>query len=435
MDAAGELQIESKSESEGERKHARQTEPTMKPKTFMLIAGEPSGDLLAAELIHALRAEFAAAAPVFTTDYQPLPAALEPCFIGAGGPLMAKAGVRLACDLTEHSVIGFSDVVRNILKFRRLLRRLYDLALEHQPDAIVCVDFSGFNRRLAHAVKTYVRKRLDWFHDWDPRIVQYVSPQVWASREGRARQMAYDYDLLLSIFPFERDWYAKHVPKLRVEFVGHPIVDRYGALPTEPRRADLTPGVVLLPGSRPAELARHIPVMLRAFELLGADASIAPAAPKLRALMVMPNEPLAQMARSFQPPDSVSIQVGDLATALSAARLAIACTGTVTMECAWFGVSTVALYKTSWTTYQVAKRLVKVPYLAMPNLLAGEELFPEFIQTSATAENIAQAARVLLRDDARRARIKTKLAEIIASLGPPGAARRAAGYLRAVLYR
>lgn len=409
----------------------------MKPKTFMLIAGEPSGDLLAAELVQALRLELAAGAPVPTTDYQPLHASLEPRFIGAGGPLMTKTGVRLAFDLTEHSVIGFSDVVRNIRKFRRLLRQLYDLALERQPDVIVCVDFSGFNRRLTHALKAYVRNRLDWFHDWDPKIVQYVSPQVWASREGRARQMANDYDLLLSIFPFEKDWYAKRVPKLRVEFVGHPIIDRYAGLSPAPRPSGPTAALVLLPGSRPAELARHVPVMFQTIELLtsrgASSAALSAAIP--HAVMVLPTEPLAQLARSFHPPKSVTIQVGGVAAALSAADVAIACTGTVTMECAWFGIPTVALYKTSWTTYQVAKRLVKVPCLAMPNLLAGEGLFPEFIQNAATPENIAQAASALLQDDARQARIKAKLAKIVASLGPPGANRRAAQAICALLGR
>src|SRR5213075_992598 len=126
-------------------------------------------------------------------------------FFGAGGPHMAAAGIELAMDLTAHSVTGISDVLKNLGKFRRLLRELYDLALAREPDVIICVDFSGFNRRFAHAIKQYTRTRQDWFHDWDPKIVQYVSPQVWASRESRIYQMAKNFDLVLSIFPFERD--------------------------------------------------------------------------------------------------------------------------------------------------------------------------------------------------------------------------------------
>ena len=194
----------------------------------MLIAGEASGDMLAAELVRALRQEFAEAEAIPTTDYQPLHTGLEPRFFGAGGPQMASAGVNLAFDMTAHAIIGLSEAMKNYLKFRRLFRQLFRLALERQPDAIICVDFSEFNRRFAHALRQYTRGHADWFHDWDPRIIRYISPQVWASREGRAFEMARDYDLVLSIFPFEKEWYAKRVPELRVEFVGHPIVDRYG---------------------------------------------------------------------------------------------------------------------------------------------------------------------------------------------------------------
>lgn len=389
----------------------------------MVIAGEASGDMLAAELVRALREEYAEAKAIPTTDYQPLHTGLEPRFFGAGGPRMAAAGVDLAFDMTEHSVIGLFEVLQHYFKFRRLFRHLYQLALTRQPDAIICVDFSGFNRRFAHAVKQYTRTHADWFHDWHPRLIQYVSPQVWASREGRAYQMARDYDLVLSIFPFEKDWYAKRVPQLPVEFVGHPIADRYGerGRAEGERRADkASPLVLLLPGSRPSELHRHLPVINGALDLLRAKV------PGLRARMVLPNEDLARQARAFRPPASLEVRIGGLPDSLAEADLAIASTGTVTTECAYFGVPTVALYKTSWGTWQIARRIVKVKYGAMPNLLADEEIFPEFIQDAATPDNLARAAAELLRDDSRRAKVKAKLAEVVASLGEPGATSRAA---------
>jgi len=393
------------------------------PKSYMVIAGEASGDMLAAELVRALREEYAEAKAIPTTDYQPLHTGLEPRFFGAGGPRMAAAGVDLAFDMTEHSVIGLFEVLQHYFKFRRLFRHLYQLALTRQPDAIICVDFSGFNRRFAHAVKQYTRTHADWFHDWHPRLIQYVSPQVWASREGRAYQMARDYDLVLSIFPFEKDWYAKRVPQLPVEFVGHPIADRYGerGRAEGERRADkASPLVLLLPGSRPSELHRHLPVINGALDLLRAKV------PGLRARMVLPNEDLARQARAFRPPASLEVRIGGLPDSLAEADLAIASTGTVTTECAYFGVPTVALYKTSWGTWQIARRIVKVKYGAMPNLLADEEIFPEFIQDAATPDNLARAAAELLRDDSRRAKVKAKLAEVVASLGEPGATSRAA---------
>ena len=389
----------------------------------MLIAGEASGDVLAAELVRALRAELAEIESIPTADYQPLHASLEARFFGAGGPRMAAAGVDLAFDMTAHSVIGLSEALKHYLKFRRLFYQLFRLALERQPDAIICVDFSGFNRRFAHAIRQYTRGRNDWFHDWNPRIIQYVSPQVWASREGRAYQMARDYDAVLSIFPFEKQWYAKRVPQLRVEFVGHPIAERYGegrAVRGEGRGATGAPMLLLLPGSRTSELARHLPVMI------GALASIRAQLPNLRVRMILPNENLAQQAKALGLPVDLEVQVGGLPESLAEADVAIASTGTVTTECAYFGVPTVALYKTSWSTYQIARRIVKVKYLAMPNLLANEEVFPEFIQGAASPENIARATLELLRDEGRRARVKSKLAEVVASLGGPGAMRRAA---------
>ena len=401
----------------------------MKPKTFMLIAGEASGDLLAAELVAALREHSAILQP---------PA--SPVFFGAGGPKMAAAGVELAFDLTQHSVIGVSDVLKNILKFRRLFNQLLTLAIERQPDVIIGVDYGGFNLRFGQAVKRYVRGNP--FSNWNPKIVQFVSPQVWASRPGRADKLARDYDLLLSIFPFEKDWYAQRVPKLRVEFVGHPMIGRFtnDDLSTTRRkleagrsRGDETqtiekletphavsykPKILLLPGSRKSELQRHLPVMLDALK------TIQEKLPSAKAKMVLPNPALVQLAKALGA--NMEIQIGELPWALADTDVAIASTGTVTMECAFFDVPTVTLYKTSWLTYQIARRIVTVKSLTMPNLLAGEMVYPEFIQHDATPGNLSRAALELLQDESRRQKIKAELAKIIASLGEPGAAGRAA---------
>ena len=185
----------------------------------MLIAGEASGDLLAAELVEALKPKLLELQSAPTEDVQPRRTALAPQFFGAGGPRMAAAGVDLAFDLTQHSVLGVSDVLKNLRKFRRLFQQLLHLAIERQPDVIIGVDYGGFNLRFARAVRRQMRQRAGWFGGWNPKLVQFVSPQVWASRPGRAGQMARTHDLLLSIFPFEKEWYAHHAPKLRVEFL------------------------------------------------------------------------------------------------------------------------------------------------------------------------------------------------------------------------
>ena len=167
----------------------------MTRKRFMLIAGEASGDLLAAELVKALKQ---------LPGVQAMP--FPPEFFGAGGPKLAEAGVNLAIDLTQHSVIGLFDALKKYSEFKRIFGQLFQLALEREPDVIICVDFSGFNRRFAHAIRKHVRARERIFFNWKPKIVQYVSPQVWASRPDRAYQLAEDIDLLLSIFPFEKEW-------------------------------------------------------------------------------------------------------------------------------------------------------------------------------------------------------------------------------------
>ena len=204
----------------------------------MVIAGEPSGDTLAAELVRSLRATWAEKAARPSADLQPLETGLAPRFFGAGGARMAEAGVELAFDMTQHAVVGLVEVLRNYGKFKRLFNQLLQLAIDRQPDAILCVDFSGFNRRFANAVKSGVRRQHGPFKNWNPKIVQFVSPQVWASRPGRALAMARDFDLVLSIFPFEKAWYAEHAPGLPVEFVGHPIVDRYAKAATGAGVAD-----------------------------------------------------------------------------------------------------------------------------------------------------------------------------------------------------
>jgi len=394
----------------------------------MVIAGEASGDVLAAELVEALRVELQSTPPTETADRQPLRTGLAPQFFGAGGPRLQAAGVQLAFDLTAHAIVGLAEALRDYLKFKRFFGQLLRLALERQPDVILLVDFSGFNRRFAGAIQRCVRARSGPFRNWRPRIVYYVSPQVWASRPGRALALACDVDLLLSIFPFEKAWYARRVPCLRVEFVGHPLVDRYGSVARWPATVagqSAVPLVLLLPGSRVAELRRHLPVLLAAAKQLAAQLPV-------RFLMILPNEELLAQTRNqaLSALPELQIQAGGLAQALAEADLAIAKSGTITLECACFGVPAVVFYKTSWPNFLVGRLGVTVSYLAMPNLLAGEMVYPEFIQNRATAGNIAREALHLLTNPHRRQTLKDKLARVVQSLGPPGAGQRAA---RAIL--
>lgn len=384
----------------------------------MFIAGEASGDTLGAELVKALRT---GSAPLQSRESEPESEsapfkrdANDFTFFGAGGPKMAEAGVDLAFDLSAYAVVGIVEVVRNYSKFKAFFDQLIQLALNRKPDVLVLIDYPGFNLRFAKAIKQKSRE----ISGWDLKLVYYVSPQIWAWHESRIHQIAHDIDLLLSIFPFEKDWYAARKPDFKVEFVGHPLIDRYAQRHfDQPAPADR---LLLLPGSRERELRKHLPPMIPAAQRLAREE-------KIPVLMVLPHERLKTTAQAhLANAPEITLQIGNLEQALTAATAAIASSGTVTMECAYFGVPTVVLYRTSWSTYWLGRRFIRVKYLAMPNLLADRPIYPEFIQSQASEQNLYSAARELLTSEPKRAAIKTALQQVIASLGPPGASHRAA---------
>lgn len=375
----------------------------------MLIAGDPSGDLAAAELVGALRRRF-----------HPF----QPQFIGSGGPAMRKAGVALFHDLTVHSVIGL-EILRKALFFREVLATLKREARTRTVDAVIGIDYSGFNLRFAEAIARETRGSSRAFANWRPRLVQYISPQVWASRPGRAKRMEACLDLLLTILPFEPDWFAEHAPNLSVVHVGHPLADRHsrGDSQADPIRKD-PPLLVLLPGSRPGELARHLPVMIPAALRVQRETGA-------RIRFVLPRESLEPLVRRLLP-DALhaTTHIDQLSASLREASVAMASTGTVTLECAWHGVPTVALYRTSLLTYAVGRRIVTVKHLAMPNILAGGPVIPEFVQDMATPDRLAEAAIGYLQDPKRSAETRRRLLELASTLGGPGTADRAAGAIQ-----
>jgi lipid-A-disaccharide synthase len=382
------------------------------PLSFMLIAGEASGDTLGAELVKALRSE---------------PGGDKFQFFGAGGPKLAAAGAKLAFDLTAHAVVGIVEVLKNYGKFRGFFHQLLNLALEKKPDYIILIDYPGFNLRFAKSLKQKIRSLNSSGkagENWSPKIIYYVSPQIWAWHESRIHQITRDIDLMLAIFPFEKAWYAARKPNFKVEFVGHPLVDRYA--PEKERLAALQkePTLLLLPGSRVREIKKHLPVMLEAARRITAEQ-------KIRLRVVLPSPSMQNLARSVADLFGVAVQTSELATALASATAAIAASGTVTMECAYFQVPTVVIYKTSWSTYLLGRAFIGVKHLAMPNLLADRQIYPEYIQTQANPENIYHATKDLLNNPARRAAIKTQLQDVITTLGSPGASHRAA---RAILH-
>ena len=380
----------------------------MRPIQLMLLAGEPSGDALGAELVSAIKRQVVGQ--------------VHPHCFGLGGPRLKEAGVELLEDMTRHTVFGLVEALRRYPIFKRLLQRALKAAQTRRPDIILLIDFGGFNLRFAKALRKALNNESGPFHNWHPKIIYYVPPQVWASREGRARTLSETVDQVISIFPFERDWYEARFPQLPVTFVGDPMASCFpNPLQVNPRVPLPDPErelrIAILPGSRQQEVDRHLPLMLQALEKIQMHRAA-------RATVVTPTLELVKAHQSLGS-DRVHWQVGELHAVLRKADLAIASSGTVTRECAYLRIPTVVIYKLSWLTYQIARRIVKVRYIAMPNLLADQMLFPELIQEAATPTAIAQEALQLCQPEARGT-FEKALERVVLSLGPPGAAQRAA---------
>jgi lipid-A-disaccharide synthase len=326
---------------------------------------------------------------------------------------MASAGQDQLLDLSAHAVLGLAEVLKKYLKFRGFRDQILDLARRERPDAIVLIDFSGFNLRISPAL----RRDLP-----GTRIIYYISPQVWASRAGRVKAMQRDIDLVLSILPFEKDWYARTAPGFRVQWVGHPALDRIRTN----ELAEASPNsIALLPGSRRTEVEKHLPVLWEAALIMGRNQT------GLKFVLLSPNETiqaysLKLLARLPAPNFAFEHNVGYAASHLSRSALALVASGTASLECALVGVPQVVVYRVHPLTYAVGKRVVTVKFLSIINVMAGERVLPEFVQDDLTPAAVAQEALELLNNPQRRDAMKRRVAEIVATLGEPGASQRAA---------
>ncbi len=364
---------------------------------IMISCGEPSGDLYAGALTAALRAE------------RP-----EVDVFGFGGEHLRAAGGRLVGDYHGLAVTGLTEAVRVLPQSVMVLRRLTAAARDLRPDALVVIDFPDFNFRLMAAVK-----RLG------VPVIYYVTPQIWAWRQGRMKSMQRQVDLALPIFPFEAALYREAgVP---VQFVGHPLVDM--AVATTPRAElaaacgldPMAPIVALLPGSRANELRQLLPVMAGAVPLIRAAV---PAAQFVVARA--PNLPRELFAALDGVVPSAAVVAGRADDVLAASDVVMTASGTATVQAALHERPMVVLYKLSPLTYALGRRFVRVDTFAMANLVAGARVVPELIQDDCTPERAAAETVSFLTDRDRWTRVHATLAETRARLGPPGASARAA---------
>ncbi len=365
--------------------------------TIYFVAGEVSADNHGAALMRSLRG-------------------LDPevKFIGRGGPQMQQvAGAQFKNWIGDAAVLGLWEVLRKYGYFREQFRQTLDEIQGSKPDAVVLIDYPGFNLRLARAL----RRQSDTV-----KTIYYISPQVWAWNRGRIKKMARFIDLVLCIFPFEADLYA--TSGLRAVFVGHPMIERLETqkIPTH-RDQNL---IGLFPGSRSREVRKIFPVMIEAARRLSQFN------PTLRFQVAAASEGLARemdeiMGRKqLAGPESLEIAVGQTAAIMQRAFVGMVASGSATLEAAYFGMPFVLIYKVAWPTYVAARLVVNVDFLGMPNLLAGKKVVPEFIQHEAKPDAIVAAVRLLMEDSPARERMISEFEMTTSKLGGTGASERAA---------
>jgi lipid-A-disaccharide synthase len=336
-------------------------------------------------------------------------------FIGRGGPQMQKiAGDQFRNWIGDAAVLGLWEVLRKYGYFREQFHETLREILESKPDAVVLIDYPGFNLRLARALRRQSPRQ---------KIIYYISPQVWAWNRGRIKKMARFIDLVLCIFPFESDLYNKS--GLRAVFVGHPMIERLQLRKIETQREPNLIG--LFPGSRMREVRKIFPVMIETARLL------LQTKPTLRFEVAAAAEELAEeMSPAIGALDQlhdgqiIQIKVGETAQIMQRAWAGIVASGSATLEAAYFRMPLVLIYKVAWPTYLAARLVVNVKYLGMPNLLAGKEVVPEFIQHHAKSGAVAKAVRRLVEDACAREHMISEFDAIMAKLGRGGASEKAA---------
>jgi lipid-A-disaccharide synthase len=358
-------------------------------KTIFISAGEASGEHYGALLISALQQKLNDSAQTVS-------------FFGMGGERMRSAGLECVVRAEEMAVMGFTEVVRHLPRIYGEFRRLKKAIRARRPAVAVLIDFPGFHFKLAEAL-----------HREGVPVLYFVSPQLWAWKKKRIRLVQKYIDKMLVIFPFEEAFYREH--GVEAEFVGHPLAEL--PLPSISRvefaaASDLDPAkmwIGLLPGSRPKEIRELLPTMLEAAQkLAGSFEFILPLAPTLNPAQ---QEEVRRLIAQYGSGLSIRL-VRDARAALQHARASIVASGTATVEAALVGNPFVVVYRVSALTYAIAKRVVKVPHVAMANLIAGKRVVPELIQSDFTAENIVQQLAPLIVEGPARQSMMEELQRV-----------------------
>jgi lipid-A-disaccharide synthase len=374
------------------------------PPTLLLSAGEASGDMYAAQLAAELKKR------------------MDVNIFGMGGPQMRAAGVEVVTDYSEVAVLGITEIISHLPSLVRAMRRLVSEARKRKPTLAILTDFPGFHLRLSRKLKPLGVKN-----------VYFVCPQFWAWRPWRVRIVRRRFAQALCIFPFEEKFYGDAgVP---TKFIGHPLVGAVSASETRAQFAQrhgldpALPIVTLLPGSRPGEIARHLPTMLAACgELRQNQGKVS------FVIAVAPGVNISEINRMVSVSGVCAAVVQEQTyNALAAADAALVCSGTATIEAALLDVPMGVVYKVTPITAALAKPLVRTKFFSMVNLIAGREVVRELIQDDFTPQACSQQLARLLGSAEARQELRQGLAEIREKLGPPGAVERAAEEIVALL--
>jgi lipid-A-disaccharide synthase len=372
---------------------------------ILVVAGEASGDLHGARLIHALR----------RLDARVI---VE----GMGGSQMAAAGACLLADAGQTAVVGLTELWEKRRALQDALQRLRRHLRRARPALLVCIDFPDFNLLLARTA-----------HRLGIPVCYFISPQIWAWRRGRIRTIRRLVRKMLVLFPFEEAMYKQ--AGVDVTFVGHPLLDALAQVPSrEACRAALAvdaraPVLGLLPGSRLAEVRRHLPLFLEAGLRLRAIH------PRLVLLLgIAPTlDRAAVEAEVAASPVGPAVVTASTYQVIRAADLLLAVSGTVTLEAAVLGTPMIIAYRLGTLSWLLARLLVRVRFIGLPNLIAGHGIVPELIQFDATPKRLADTAREILESPERQTQMRRALADVKARLGTPGATERAAREVLALL--
>jgi lipid-A-disaccharide synthase len=351
---------------------------------YYIIAGEASGDLHGSNLIKELKKLDASA------DIR--------CW---GGDLMAQAGGHVVKHYRDLAFMGFAEVVKNLGTILKNLKFCKEDILQFKPDALILIDYPGFNLRIAK-----------WAKQQGIKVIYYISPQVWAWKENRVKQMKQNIDKMIIIIPFEKD-YFKNKWNWEAEYVGHPlaeVIEKYKAQETRDKISE-KPIVALLPGSRKQEIAKKLPVMLEVSKFFPGYQFVVAEAPSVE------NEFYQSFTKKFSNVSAVKNKTYEL---LSQAKAALVTSGTATLETALFGVPEVICYKGSALSYQIAKRVIKVKYISLVNLIMDKPVVKELIQNELTVENLKKELNELLTNENRITEIKRDYAELKKILSQEG---------------